>query len=210
MQNAKHDDYKLTQSWFIQAGHGDVWSRISQVINAKSYLEIGSYEGLSACWMIENTDVEALVCIDTWEGGEEHKNVRVDMSQVEERFDHNVSIAGERVSRQIELTKLKGTSLHMLADLVAKGGSGVFDVVYVDGSHRSCDVMGDAVLGFELLRPGGCIIFDDYIWYDKTTNDGVRSSPKLAIDAFSTCFFEQIQFVTAPVGQMILIKNPPQ
>lgn len=37
-----------------------------------------------------------------------------------------------------------------------------FDFIYVDGSHRSPDVIYDAILSFGLLKKGGIMIFDDY------------------------------------------------
>lgn len=199
---ADQNSYRFTQDWFVTNNTEKDWSNFEPIKMTKSYLEIGSYEGMSSCWMIENTDTEVMVCIDTWEGGEEHANSQLDMGQVEERFDHNVQIAGERVSRDIDLTKLKGPSLIKLSELVTQGYSGLFDFVYVDGSHRPKDVLSDAVLGFELLKPGGIMIFDDYCWSDTSTGDGIKSSPKIAIDSFSSCFFDQIWFLKIPLCQI--------
>jgi hypothetical protein len=32
----------------------------------KNVLEIGSFEGRSTCWLLENTDAK-VTCVDTWE-----------------------------------------------------------------------------------------------------------------------------------------------
>ena len=199
--------YRFTQDWFVTNGTEKDWTNFEPIKAAKTYLEIGSYEGMSTCWMIENTAVESLVCIDTWEGGDEHINSNLDMEAVEERFDHNVREAGDRVSREIDLTKLKGPSLMKMAELLAKGGSRLFDFVYVDGSHRPKDVLADAVLGFELLKPGGIILFDDYCWSDTSTGDGIKSSPKIAVDSFSSCFFDQVWFLKLPLMQVGFVKR---
>jgi len=67
------NDYQFTQKWFYQYGAADTWARIESIRAARSFLEIGSFEGASVCWMIENSLVEEIMCIDTWEGGHEHK-----------------------------------------------------------------------------------------------------------------------------------------
>lgn len=204
MTNSSNSGF--TYRWFETQGIADRWSTLPYIKSVRQYLEIGSFEGMSACWMIENSDVESLVCIDTWSGGEEHINSGIDMSDVERRFDFNVTRAGEGVDREIFLTKLKGESLDKLSELVVQTPPVLFDFVYVDGSHRPADVLADAVLGFRLLKVGGFMIFDDYTWYDQTTNDGIRSSPKLAIDAFSSCFFDRIKFLNNPVMQVGFVK----
>ena len=44
------------------------------------------------------------------------------------------------------------------------GGDGLFDLVYIDGSHSAKDVLLDSLLAWRLLRPGGAMIWDDYEW----------------------------------------------
>ncbi len=39
-----------------------------------------------------------------------------------------------------------------------------FDFIYVDASHKAIDVLHDGVMSFQILKPGGSIIFDDYKW----------------------------------------------
>ena len=42
------------------------------------------------------------------------------------------------------------------------------DVIYIDGSHEEEDVYADLVGYWELVRPGGVLVGDDWNW------DGVR------------------------------------
>lgn len=128
------------------------------------------------------------------------------MQGVERRFDENIAVAGGKVAREISVTKLKDPSLAVLTELISQGMSNTFDVVYVDGSHEPCDVLSDAVLAYAVCRPGGLLIFDDYQWWDQTSR-GVASSPKLAIDAFTTCFFDHIQILPAKLRQVYCIKK---
>ena len=46
----------------------------------------------------------------------------------------------------------------------ARCTNGAIDFIYVDGSHQAHDVLCDAILSFKLLRVGGIVCFDDYLW----------------------------------------------
>ncbi|KAK9844096.1 hypothetical protein WJX81_004400 [Elliptochloris bilobata] len=105
---------------------------------------------------------------------------------VENRFDHNIAAVGAA----LKVVKLKGPSLQTLARLVADA-SVLYDVVYVDGSHAARDVMGDAVLAWALLRPGGVLILDDYR-YDHILDLPPEEYPKSAIDAFIKLFAKEL------------------
>lgn len=128
-------------------------------------LEVGSFEGRSAVWFLTHLldHPEArLVCVDPF----------LDAT-TELRFDHNLRIAdaGHKV------TKLKGFSGSILPALEPHD----FDLVYVDGSHRAADVLLDAVLGWELLRESGLLLFDDLRWRpDKPLHD----RPELGVERF--------------------------
>lgn len=135
-------------------------------------LEIGSFEGRSAHFQLYFRSNLHLTCVDTWQGSDEHGE-DLSFSEVEQRFDRNT----EQFSDRIE--KFRGTSLQYFASM--EGQREVFDFVYIDGSHHADDVLIDAVKGFELLKCGGVIIFDDFLWdyYSET-----RWNPCAAICAF--------------------------
>ena len=48
--------------------------------------------------------------------------------------------------------------------------SGAFDFIYIDGSHMRVDVLLDAVLAWQLLKPGGIMALDDYEWNEYRDN----------------------------------------
>ncbi len=82
-------DYQYTKDWFNWAPH--VWEQlIPHLSERKNFLEIGSFEGRSAVWTIENMmeDGGEIVCIDTWEGGSEHVNGEMDGAEL--RFHQNI------------------------------------------------------------------------------------------------------------------------
>jgi predicted O-methyltransferase YrrM len=134
-------------------------------------LEIGSWEGMSASFLLSKLNNASLIAVDTWQGSDEHLgNARV--ASIEETFDSNVRQFGSRVR------KYKGTSLSFFLNCP---GEGPFDFIYVDGSHRADDVICDAVKAWSLLAEGGIIIFDDYLW---GFYPDVRDNPITALNAF--------------------------
>ena len=79
--------FEFTNNWF-EGSAKSVWDELLPQINPTRILEIGSYEGASTCYLIDkiggNKDIE-IHCVDTWEGGVEHKEGaghQADMSAV--------------------------------------------------------------------------------------------------------------------------------
>lgn len=169
---------------------------------ALRFLEIGSFEGRSACWLLQNvlTDPSArLTCVDPFAvdsaGGLASSDIEVPPLPYEETFDHNIRAIGatDRV------VKLKGRSADMLRTLERAS----FDFVYVDGSHLAPDVLTDLVQGWDLLKDGGVLVIDDYAW--KATRDPL-TTPRPAIEAFMTVFYGQ--YLQMERGyQVILLKH---
>ena len=112
------------------------------------WLEVGSYEGRSALWTLDNLLQGAgseITCVDMWE------EAWMTKSPIEVNFDENVR-------GRTNLRKLRGRSEDILPVLPWS----YFHGVYVDGSHEEDDVYRDARLCLPLLKPGAFMIFDDY------------------------------------------------
>jgi len=204
-------DYLFTNSWFDR--HKAVWRPLLKELGPARILEVGSYEGNSTTYLIEtlasqrNIDIH---CIDSWEGGIEHKaggSAEANMTEVEARFHYNVKVAQGKANHAARITLHKGFSHTQLPKLLAEGKQGYFDFIYIDGSHQAPDVLLDAVLGFELLRTRGIIAFDDYLWQESLPGgvDPIRC-PKLAIDAFANIYCRKLKIITAPLGQLYVQK----
>lgn len=177
-------------------------------IEASEVLEIGSFEGASTCYLIDHADGEMeLHCIDTWEGAAEHKLQEVDMSAVEGRFHKNTSAAANRCSYPVKVVVHKGRSDTELAKLIAEGHRSYFDMIYVDGSHFAHDVLSDAILSFPLLKVGGHMFFDDYLWRATFSATDPTSGPKIEIDAFLNVFYHKMRLVYSPNSQVVAEKT---
>jgi predicted O-methyltransferase YrrM len=176
-------DYTFTKDWFHWAP--EVWEQLVPIMPERSsFLEIGSFEGRSAIWIAEHMAGYGaeIVCVDTWEGGEEHKASGEDMVSAETLFDTNI----RHCDAAVTFTKIKSRSYEALASLTEKR----FDFVYIDGSHVGKDVLTDACMAWPLLKAGGIMVFDDYLW--GPPRDALHR-PKLAIDAFINIFGEEIE-----------------
>lgn len=147
---------------------------LSQFKNKENikFLEIGSFEGQSTCWCLDNIltgQNNKITCIDTWADGIEHRDL--DMQNVEKTFLSNIA------ERKNDVEILKGNSRDCLLSI--QNRKNYYNFIYVDGGHTLKDAITDAILSFELLAPGGLMAFDDYEWggeypYHKRPGGGIN------------------------------------
>lgn len=198
--------YQFTNSWF--QSHQTTWSALVAEIKPQKILEIGSYEGQSTCWLIDEISKSrelTLHCVDTWQGGVEHQAQAIDMRAVEQRFRENITQAVTTAKHRPQIHIHKGASHRKLAALIEDHAE-TFDLVYVDGSHQALDVLGDAVLSYHLTRPWGVIVFDDYLWQPRDWQGDPRSLPKPAIDAWINQALDRVKIIPATLGQLLVQK----
>lgn len=165
-----------------------VWTDLFNRFKPTKALEIGSYEGRSAKWLLDNIHGLDLTCVDTWDntGIEEGLN----SLSAEATFD---AVVGSRVK------KIKGRSGDVLRKL-----EGLYDFIYIDGDHYASSVLEDMVLSFGLLRSGGIMVCDDYLggW-----GRNPLEFPKVAVDAFVNCYSRQIDLIIYPLNQIYIVKK---
>ncbi|MDA9769270.1 class I SAM-dependent methyltransferase [Candidatus Pelagibacter sp.] len=116
-----------------------------------SYLEIGSFEGISAYFVYTFFKNKNIHCVDTWEGSNEHAN-GTNFKDVEFKFDNNLG-------NLKNLYKYKNTS-----DNFFDNNQNLFDIIYIDGLHKYYQVKKDLNNALKYLKEGGIIICDDYFW----------------------------------------------
>lgn len=149
-----------------------------------SFLEIGSFEGQTACWLLDHwlrDDASRLTCIDTFDFAGQNASFSGRSTDLERRFDANIAATG--AAHKVE--KRIGASQLLLRELPLDH----YDLVYVDGSHTTKDVLEDVVLSWRLLKRGGVAIYDDY--YDDSREPA--QLPKMAIDAFTSMFRDEMR-----------------
>ena len=176
--------YTYSTDWTSR--NADSWRQVLGSLAGKPgirALEVGTYEGRSAVWLLENilTGAQAsITCIDIFNGA------------YELNFDRNVKPYGAQVE------KIKARSQVALRGLKPES----YDFAYIDGSHVAKDVLVDAMLTWDLVKPDGLIIFDDYEW---TGKEGQAFTPKIAIDAFLDVMEPYVDIVHK--GEQLVVKK---
>ena len=151
----------------------------------RTVVEVGSYEGSSACWLMREllrAPESRLYCIDVWTGE--------DGEALFQRFCANIAELPN--AGQVEV--LRGWSHNALRQLIARGVKA--DLLYIDGGHDAPTVLRDLVAGFDLVKVGGLVICDDYLWDDARWGGGrTLGRPKIALDAFTTIYADKLRIV---------------
>jgi predicted O-methyltransferase YrrM len=143
------------------------------------FLQIGAYAGDASLWMTKHilTGRDCmLVDVDTWRGSNEIDHGGIDFDEV---FDFYLRRVGGKVSW------LRATSDSFFRQ---RWQTARYDFVYIDGSHETAQVLRDAIHGEAVLKPGGLIAFDDYLW-----GANYRNVPRPAIDAFMRCYEDTLE-----------------
>ena len=159
----------FTQNW-----NQEFIKNTNQFLNEKFdfCLEIGSFEGLTSNYIVDNLLSEngKLICVDPLT--DVYLNDK--LSEIDEiknntdfiyfkdqynRFYNNVSEHLE--SNKISL--IRELSVDIFPELIKKYQN-KFDFIYIDGDHRPEGVYIDAINSFGLCKEQGFILFDDYLW----------------------------------------------
>lgn len=172
------------------SGNLENWTRILGPCAGRGVkmLEIGSFEGRSTVWFLENILTEQgaeITCVDVFSE-----------PRWELRFDHNIRVSGLGG----KVRKLKGRSEDLLPELPRAS----YDIIYVDGSHEAGAVLMDALLSWTLLKPGGLLLFDDYRWEPEKKSS---QRPQMAIDLFLESFAGRFELVHQDY-QVVIRKKP--
>ncbi len=152
-------------------------------------LEIGVYQGRSTCWILEHMLAPdgCLVSVDPFIDDETDAFTAEPVDQSPYWSAERLALwrtNTEEVRQPGQTLDLRvGRSYRVLADLIRE--SQKFDFIYVDGNHSAPTVMADCAMAFRLLRHGGIMLMDDYLWDHDP--DWLRR-PKMSIDAFVNMF----------------------
>jgi predicted O-methyltransferase YrrM len=187
-------NYHFTESWF---SHNDLDRFVPKTTDEIKMLEVGSFEGRSTVWFLENVLLNSkstITCVDPWTTYSQNSDTfnsyftsesEWDFRNHKRTFLHNIYNSGfmEKV------TVIQDSSHLALPKLISNGDK--FDIIFIDGNHTSPFVITDCVMSWYLLNKGGLMIFDDYLWGDVNSTN----SPKIAIDSFVNCFKDYLEVV---------------
>lgn len=139
-----------------------------------NYLEIGSFEGRSSVYVLENLNNAYCYFVDPFEEYEEmtKSTKQTKFNLIFTNFKSNVSYFNKR----FEIHKKTSDEFFK-----TNNKSILFDLIYIDGSHIFKDVYKDAVNSDKFLNKDGYLIFDDFFWF---WYKDLKSNPFFAINKF--------------------------
>lgn len=176
--------YQFKENWFDY--NIPVWTKFLKEYKGKKsvvYVEVGAYEGRSFFWALDNILTQSqskAYAIDLFENNGQYQD------NFTERFFINLKKSGH----EKKVIVLKGNSHNKLLEIKPE----TVDIVYIDGSHLAYDVFTDIADSWRLLKRGGILILDDYLYtFDKKIPIG--ATPRLAIDSFLTAFGGELKLL---------------
>jgi len=166
----------------------DKWFKEIITCSPIDILEIGSWQGGSSLWLLDNVvgpRKGRLTCVDTWEGSSEHAKWITNLpKKIGDIFDHNIALCDAKR----HCRKIVGRSQDVLRNISKEK----FDFIYIDGAHEARYVIEDAVLAYGLLKPKGFLLFDDY---DFVFDEAPQRNTRIAVDAFISIYGEEIDVI---------------
>lgn len=188
--------------------HHPYWKEIFERFDLNERLmmiEVGCFEGRTTVWLsqhLKHHPDSKLFCIDNWLGGEEvvRMSLGFDMDRVRDNFYNNISTLETN-------KKIYVYPENSCEGLFSFGRSmlGMFDYIYLDGSHTQRDTMFDLTLALCLIKRGGVIVVDDYD--NSMATSDMRLRPKKAVDFIVSTMNNDVQFYKTKERQAVIIKR---
>lgn len=186
--------YKFTKNWFGSEEQIEDLKSILPDNNLEIHLlEIGSFEGRSSVWFLDNlltNKKSTITCLDPWmDYSQDEKSLnsydseesqwKFGTDKIIDTFLYNIEASGFSDKVIVE----RGISTKILPKLLVNENK--YDIIFIDGNHVAPFVLMDAVLSWDLLKVGGIMIFDDYLWMPERYKS---LTPKIAVDSFIEVF----------------------
>jgi len=189
----------FTRDWFSEAiGIFDFYLKDFKGRDNLNFCEIGSFEGRSALWFLENILTgknSTILCVDSFGGSDRLNALKIDIRGAEQRIKENLQpyVGKFRIMKGLSQVILRNP------EFINK-----FDVIYVDGSHEGSDTLEDMVISYRNLKEGGLMFMDDYLW--NSNAKPLQNTPKMAIDSFTNCFKDKMKIKEFTYKTVILEK----
>ena len=142
------------------------------LLKPKLIVEVGTWLGGSAIHMgrllrAAGLKESCIVCVDTWLGSSEHflyPPERANLKLVSGRATMYDDFLRNVVQQGLQDIILPFSITSIAAAEVLRECNFTPDLIYLDGDHTARGFRADLDLYWEILRPGGCLIGDDFDW----------------------------------------------
>lgn len=121
-------------------------------------VELGTWQGMSAKFIIEHAPAATLICVDHWRGSPEHQvspEWAAELPTLYDTFLRNLWPHRERV------IPLRATTLEGMEKIATAGLRP--DLIYIDAAHEAEAVLADVSTALRLF-PRAILVGDDWKW----------------------------------------------
>lgn len=143
-------DFKISYSWFNNSELKKYIINNFDKNKEYSILEIGSFEGCSACFFSDTLDISKMVCVDPFVSDGSDK---VDHNELKSKYYKNIKFS--KNYKKIETKEI-------FSDDFFNENETLFDFIYVDGEHSDKQIKNDLDNSLKYLNDDGIIWCDDY------------------------------------------------
>ena len=141
---------QFSENWFEHnIPHWERWLGDFRGRPGLRALEIGSFEGRSTLWLCEHiltAEDSRIDCLDLFAADPVYG-------------DYHARVRANTAAHAHKIREFPGDSFTGLRRV-----EGEYDIVYIDGWHSAFGALADGVMSWPLLKVGGVMIFDDYLW----------------------------------------------
>lgn len=168
----------------ISPEQGQFMAMIARLIDARRYLEVGTFTGYSSTVMALNMNAESeIICCDTSK----------EYTDVARRYWNKAGI-NDRISLHLAPAEVT------LKNLLKEDYKSTFDIMFIDADKENYDIYYE--LGLELIRPGGLIAIDNVFWNGAVADPIANDDETIAIRAINAKISTDTRVKTSvvPIG----------
>lgn len=173
----------------ISPEQGQFMALLVQLMGARLCIEIGTFTGYSALAVVFALppDGRLIAC-----------DVNEKTTAVAKRYWQEAGVA-DRIDLRL------APALETLEALIAAGGAGTYDFVFIDADKANYDAYYESAL--KLLRPGGLIAVDNVLWGGSVINSTSNDADTQAIRALNAKIVsdQRVNCSLLPVGDGLML-----
>jgi predicted O-methyltransferase YrrM len=178
----------------------ELWGRLTNRFQAKTFLELGVYRGTFAEGILRNCPtISRYYMLDPWKHLDAwNKPANVEQASFDDIYARAMARTDFARDRRIVL---RGTTLDMIDQVPSES----LDIAYIDGDHTLRGISIDLIRTYPKVRPGGIIGGDDFtptIWQHAENFEPTLVCPFAAYFAES----QGAPLVILPYHQFAIVK----